>query len=611
MQTSYPPNPQRSNPLQSGLIINLGIATLNVGLVINFGIVILSAAKDLLSPVLRRHPHNPGAPGPDSRTRVSEPATNSGAPCTRRFHRRLRGHRALRATALLSTLLSLTAPAQTLAHPGWAGSGLTPETWWRHAILYRIDDNKLPTLTQLPSLQAFGIDAIILTPQSLQPAAPIEPTTEPGAPGPAFGTRDLTTTPEALTTPETTPNQPESPLTLDDFLFECSRLRIHVLIPLDLTPPPNTTPAAQRDNLLALARSWLYRGAAGFVLSGLDKLPRTGSDTPAADPNPSAVHLHHASNALHLASSEPTLLTDLHKLLAQTSGDHILVAAPSADPLTMPSLQLRIVSLGPAPSTATTIDPETAQHLATISTPLPPRPLLAFDTPTTPSPLTPIDATLLLAGTEPAILDSSLIPADLLARVFPPLPEVKPPDTPVAAPPPPPPPPPQNVYGSFQPYVHKETNTAADRRRKAAAEKAQTDASNIAFDTFPVQPMYQPISNTPEGYAAFFHRLIQLHRANATLHDGTLQPLTTDAQTVAWIVLHNGTPPIVVLCNPSDTNRRINIRDNVSKLHLNLTSVRTLLHTGPASGTESVDDVAVAAHGVYVGELVHTYTYAH
>jgi len=599
MQTSYPPNPQRSNPLQPGVIINLGIA-------------ILSAAKDLLL-ALSRSSSAPaqsecpilGAPQPFPINRNRRIAPGWGI--------------ALSATALFSTLLCLTAPAQTLAHPGWAGSGLTPETWWRHAVIYRIDDNKLPTLTQLPSLQAFGIDAIILTPQSMQPTPPVGTTTDPGAPSPASGSRALNTTPDPTTPqkPEATPDQPEattpaeSPLTLDDFLFECSRLRIHVLIPLDLTPPPNTTPAAQRDNLLALARSWLYRGAAGFVLSGLDKLPRTGSDTPAADPNPSAVHLHHASNALHLASSEPTLLTDLHKLLAQTSGDHILVAAPSADPLTMPSLQLRIVSLGPAPSTATTIDPETAQHLATISTPLPPRPLLAFDTPTTPSPLTPIDATLLLAGTEPAILDSSLIPADLLARVFPPLPEVKPPDTPVAAPPPPPPPPPQNVYGSFQPYVHKETNTAADRRRKAAAEKAQTDASNIAFDTFPVQPMYQPISNTPEGYAAFFHRLIQLHRANATLHDGTLQPLTTDAQTVAWIVLHNGTPPIVVLCNPSDTNRRINIRDNVSKLHLNLTSVRTLLHTGPASGTESVDDVAVAAHGVYVGELVHTYTYAH
>ena len=111
---------------------------------------------------------------------------------------------------LLLLLLSTPAHAQTLARPGWAGSGLTPEPWWRHAVIYRLDDGKLPTLAQLPSLQAFGIDAVLLTPQAMQPAPDTAPAAEPV-------------------------QEPEPPLSLDDFLFESSRLRIRVLVPLDVT----------------------------------------------------------------------------------------------------------------------------------------------------------------------------------------------------------------------------------------------------------------------------------------------------------------------------------------------------------------------------------------
>jgi len=475
------------------------------------------------------------------------------------------------AGALLLCLAA--ASAQTLARPGWAGSGLVPETWWRHAVFYRLDSAPLPTLAQLPSLQAFGVDAIVLTPESIQ--TPAAPSTEPPT--------DATPTPEA-------------PLSLDDLLFECSRLHIRVLVPLDLTAP-NTTPA----NTLALARSWLYRGAAGFVVSGIDKLISIPTPTTPSPAAPSPIQLHHHSAAIHLppAVPEPQILIDLRKLLSQFPGERILIGAGNAP--AMPSLQLQISTIVPAPAADT-------GHLADLSAQSSPHPLLSLSG--QPTELNPIDATLLLATNQPAILDSSLLPADLLAHVFAPLAKATAPAPPAAAAPPPPPPPPENVYGSFTPYVNKDTNTAAERKRKAAAEKAQQEAADIEVDIFPVQPIYQPIAATPSGLIAFYHRLIQFHRANATLHDGILHTLDTGSQSVfAWAATHAGSAPLVIVCNSSDSPVKLDLRAGLYKLGASQNNVRTLLHTAAASGVVDVDRIAVPSHSVYIGELERGYTY--
>ena len=463
------------------------------------------------------------------------------------------------------------ASAQTLARPGWVGSGLVPETWWRHAVFYRLDSAPLPTLTQLPSLQAFGIDAIILTPESMQPSA---------AP-PADAT-----------------SAPEAPLTLDDLLFECSRLHIRVLVPLDLAAP-DTTPA----NTLALARSWLYRGAAGFVVSGIDKLTQASTPvpTPPTPTTPTPIQLHHRSTAIRLtpALPEPQILIDLRKILSQFPGERILIGATSAP--AMPSLQLQIATITPAPAADT-------GHLADLSAQTSPHPLLSLSG--QPTELTPIDATLLLATNQPAILDSSLLPADLLAHVFAPLTRATAPETPAAPAPPPPPPPPENVYGTFTPYVSKDTNTAAELKRQAAAEKAQQEEADIAADIFPVQPIYQPIAATPAGLIAFYHRLIQFHRANATLHDGTLHALDTGSPLVlAWAATHAGSAPLLIACNPSDSPAKLDLSASLRKLGASQNNMRTLLHTAAASGVVDVDRIAVPPHSVYVGELERGYTY--
>src|ERR1700736_6513621 len=42
-------------------------------------------------------------------------------------------------TLLLALCLSTTALSQTLARPGWAGSGMSAEPWWKHAVVYQLD----------------------------------------------------------------------------------------------------------------------------------------------------------------------------------------------------------------------------------------------------------------------------------------------------------------------------------------------------------------------------------------------------------------------------------------------------------------------------------------
>jgi len=203
-----------------------------------------------------------------------------------------------------------------------------------------------------------------------------------------------------------------------------------------------------------------------------------------------------------------------------------------------------------------------------------------------------------------------LLPADLLAHVFAPLAKATAPAPPAVSAPPPPPPPPENVYGTFTPYVRKDTDTAAERKRKAAAEKAQQEAADIAVDIFPVQPIYQPIAATPAGLIAFYHRLIQFHRANATLHDGMLHALDTASQpALAWVATHTGSAPLVIVCNPSGSAVKLDLSAGLHKLGNSQNNVRTLLHTAAASGVVDVNRLAVPPHSVYIGELERGYTY--
>jgi Alpha amylase, catalytic domain len=143
-------------------------------------------------------------------------------------------------TLLFSCALAASASAQTLARPGWVGSGINTDVWWKHPVIYQVNPiNFSPSggsglhgvAQHLDYIQSLGIDGLLLT--TLQPDAAHAQTIDP-----SFGTLD----------------------DLDDLIHEASRHNIRVLLDLD----PHI-PAADLPNV---ARFWLNRGIAGFHIIG-------------------------------------------------------------------------------------------------------------------------------------------------------------------------------------------------------------------------------------------------------------------------------------------------------------------------------------------------------
>ena len=136
----------------------------------------------------------------------------------------------------LACLLTLSASAQMLARPGWAGFGPKSDAWWKHSIIYEIDPHGfspegLHGIAQhLDYIHSLGADAILLT--HIEPDA-----AHPQSLDPAIGTLD----------------------DLDDLSRQASSRNMRILLDLG-------TPAAGTD-LNSLARLWLNRGLAGFRIA--------------------------------------------------------------------------------------------------------------------------------------------------------------------------------------------------------------------------------------------------------------------------------------------------------------------------------------------------------
>jgi hypothetical protein len=143
-------------------------------------------------------------------------------------------------TFYLACALTAPALAQTLARPGWAGSGMNTDVWWKHPVVYQVNPiNFSPTegsglhgvAKHLDYIQSLGADALLLT--TLQPDPAHAQSLDS-----AYGTLD----------------------DLDDLIHEASRRNIRILLDLD--------PRIPVVDLPNVARFWLNRGIAGFHVIG-------------------------------------------------------------------------------------------------------------------------------------------------------------------------------------------------------------------------------------------------------------------------------------------------------------------------------------------------------
>lgn len=144
-------------------------------------------------------------------------------------------------TLFLACILTTPALPQVLARPGWAGSGINTDVWWKHPVVYQVNpidfspaegSSGLHGVAQhLDYIQSLGADALLLT--TLQPDPAHAQSLDP-----AYGTLD----------------------DLDDLIHDASRRNIRVLLDLD--------PAIPAVDLPNVARFWLNRGIAGFHVIG-------------------------------------------------------------------------------------------------------------------------------------------------------------------------------------------------------------------------------------------------------------------------------------------------------------------------------------------------------
>jgi alpha-glucosidase len=182
----------------------------------------------------------------------------------------------------------MAAHAQTLAHPGWAGNGVTVDPWWKRAVFYRIDPLRFQAtgdastgdlagiVQRMGYIQSLGVDAIIVD------------------------TARLT-----------------SPDGFDDLARTAAGSHVRVIAGLGA---PSSQAPADDAKYLALARTWLNQGAAGLYVP-----------TAALAKVDGAAHVANLLHALRtLTNSSPgerVLLADAAPASSTGGQDQDLVAA--------------------------------------------------------------------------------------------------------------------------------------------------------------------------------------------------------------------------------------------------------------------------------------------
>jgi hypothetical protein len=508
----------------------------------------------------------------------------------------------LRAVSCLALLcaFSAAAGAQTLARPGWAGSGVAIEPWWRRAVFYRIDpanfqdsdgDGKgdLAGITErLNYLQSLGIDAIVL--RVPMPSA-----------------------------------SPEIQSSFEPLARAAAEHKLRVLV--ELRPSSFNAPT-QEASYLSSARFWLNQGAAGIDLDSA-ALAAAGDEQAATLVRTLHDLLHgFPGGRILVATAAPVGDTALAKALAQDA--QLVAAKPLAVATSAAALRTELdAALGADPlssapahtrtsarSRARERESEPANFLWSAARVQAAEPLANM---TQQLALQRTMAMLLLASRAAVMIDfgeeigmrpdapMQWTPKNITPR--PPAPiERRAAATPTDRPSPPKPKPQSNVYCSYVPYV-----PPAKARPPGTPDTdipAKIDPDTLPGFTSGALPQPQPADAStvnvafeeadPHSLLTFYRKLIQLHHGNISIRDGAEIVLNHDDLNALLWVRH--APPgaatattVVAICNLSAKPLTLSLSE---ELKLRSGTFHTLAGDARLNG----DTISALPGSVWLGE---------
>ena len=528
------------------------------------------------------------------------------------------------ASFLILGALSAPTEAQTLARPGWAGSGLDSDRWWDNAIFYRIDVahfqdsdgdgiGDLPGIAQrLDYLQSLGVDAIVI-PAPSDEGGFNELLREAGShririiialEDPSRGS----------TTPQTLSDSTAQPASvLDSEPGVAPNLAPAKTVPDAASKPPPSTPALPAQ-ILGQARVWLTRGAAGISLEA--SLP----STPAL--------LRDLRNLTDSFPGQRILLAhpgsgekDRAQLLAAELSAAELVSTPIYFPANLPETfppDLRASLNGPKTPSVPLLESEAEPRRATA---------LAAD-PSRSDGLQKIIAARLLAthGAVSLLYGQELGLRDDPAPTGPTVMQWTPSNITPPAPPQtdeeavkPAPRTPEDAYGTFKPYVLP----PPAKKPLAPGEAPSPDtlpgftSGQLAAHSNSTQPGTNAAANAaaentdPKSLLNFYRRLIQLHHANSSLRSGMAYVLDHDTErALVWIrrapAGARTAATIVIACNLSDKALTLSLDADLTRLQMPSGTLRPLLASWTATPIAQYSGhIVLPPYSVYIAELSH------
>jgi len=451
------------------------------------------------------------------------------------------------------------------------------ERWWKHAVMYDVsvagagdqtngsDVGLHMVISHMDDLQALGVDAIVL--RDLSTMSPTMNRTQLG---------DVTA-----------PRAHQQGEMFDDLIQQASRRRLRVLIELQPETPADLT---------TKARFWLNRGVAGFYLSTARVSSAPGAiDATAPVPRDEVLALR---SVLKAYAGERILVSEVADVPAvPAASSDVDVARPLAGRGRRGSRSTVVPSSSPHGGSsdqemvivwvADIALPGVGAHKMRSSLEQATETIQRINA----SRATPLLATA-GQGTEQPSIDASAGNASfgkaeatvLLGIGVPAMIEARGLTLPDTAP----------VSSDLVDATGVAQTSQTAGRNGSTANAAKESAAREASEMAERHSLYE-----------WYRQLNALAHGNPTLRSGATILLNRDSdRALVWVRTPRAAGPIVVLaCNLSDQPTTFSLVEDVQRLHLRGSFLRTMLRSDDAMGAMPLRAVVLPPHGVYIGEL--------